>query len=275
MTATDNAENRRRDGNEPSWLARLLDFDRAGDTFVVRTIEAGPAPRLFGGLIAAQALAAAGRTVDADKPPHSLHAYFVRGGHYDAPLHMQVQRIRTGRSFDTRQVSVRQDDAVILELIASFHHPEPGADWHPDVESALPFDTSVPKQPVLQYTDRFEIRTDPRDRSPYAVPPYWIRTRDPLGDDPLICACALTFISDLGPVPAVRPPGTELDFGSAFATSLDHSIWFHRRFAPHQWHRYEVAAANNSDSRGLARGALYDRAGALVASTAQEALWRV
>ncbi len=164
---------------------------------------------------------------------------------------------------------------MILELIASFHRPEPGADWHPTVEPELPFDQAVPKQPALQYTDWFEIRTDPRDSSPFAVPPYWIRSRDPLGDDPLTAACALTFISDLGPVPVVRPPGTPLAVGVGFATSLDHSIWFHRPFVPDRWHRYEVTAANNSDSRGLARGALYDRAGALVASTAQEALWRV
>jgi len=268
MTATDNAENRHRDG-EPSWLARLVDFDRDGDTFTVPTLEAGPTSRLFGGLIAAQALAAAARTVEADKRPHSLHAYFVRGGRYDAALRLHVQRIRTGRSFDTRQVSVRQDEAVILELIASFHRREPGADWHPVADPGLPFDRAVPKQPALQYADRFEIRADPSDTSPFVVPPYWIRTRDPLGDDPLISACALTFISDLGPVPVVRPPGTPLELGLGFAASLDHSIWFHRPFAPDRWHRYEVAAANIGDSRGLARGALYDRAGALVASTAQ------
>jgi acyl-CoA thioesterase len=36
-----------------------------------------------------------------------------------------------------------------------------------------------------------------------------------------------------------------------------------------------VTNVNNSDARGLVVGSLYDEAGALVASTAQEALWRV
>jgi acyl-CoA thioesterase len=35
-----------------------------------------------------------------------------------------------------------------------------------------------------------------------------------------------------------------------------------------------VRSLNNTDSRGLVVGSLYDRAAALVASTSQEALWR-
>jgi acyl-CoA thioesterase II len=46
-------------------------------------------------------------------------------------------------------------------------------------------------------------------------------------------------------------------------------------FDPQQWHRYEVNQANTGDSRGLVHGSLYDRAGTLIASTAQEALWRM
>ena len=62
-----------------SWIARLIDLERDGDTFLARSPEA-PQGRLFGGLIAAQSLAAAGRTVEPEKLPQSLHAYFVRGG---------------------------------------------------------------------------------------------------------------------------------------------------------------------------------------------------
>ncbi|MGH3560513.1 MAG: acyl-CoA thioesterase II, partial [Mycobacterium sp.] len=34
-------------------------------------------------------------------------------------------------------------------------------------------------------------------------------------------------------------------------------------------------SVNNSDSRGLVVGSLYDVSGALIASSTQEALWRV
>jgi acyl-CoA thioesterase II len=258
-----------------SWIAELLRFRRDGDTFVAPQVTGGPAQRLFGGLVAAQALGAAGATVEPDKHPQSLHAYFIRGGRYGVDVELHVERTRDGRSFDTRRVTAVQEGAAILEMIASFHRSEPGADWHPVRSPLLEFDDATPKRPELESVDCFEIRTHPADTSPFALPPYWIRTRDDIEDDVLIRACTLTYMSDLGPVPAARPPGTTLSTaGGGLAASLDHSVWFHRPFEPRMWHRYEVSGVNNSDSRGLAVGSLYDMSGTLVASTTQEALWR-
>jgi acyl-CoA thioesterase II len=144
-----------------SWLARLLQFDRDGDTFVATNSESGPRTRLFGGLIAAQALRAAGETVDGFKRPQSLHLYFIRGGRYRVDIELQVERTRTGRSFDTRRVTARQDSEVILEMIASFHRPEPGADWHPPVEPTIALQDAAVKQPKIEFADRFEIRPRP------------------------------------------------------------------------------------------------------------------
>lgn len=260
---------------EKSWIAQLLRFDRTGDSFVVRQPAAGPGERLFGGLIAAQALAAAGATVAPDKRPQSLHLYFVRGGEYDADVEFVVERTRDGASFDTRRVTAIQHGAVILEMIASFHRPEPGADGHPAPPATVLFDDAVAREPAIEFASRFEIRVRPDETSVFAIPPFWIRTRDPIEDDPLIQACTLTFMSDFGPVPVARPAGVPMAPNPGFAASLDHSVWFHRPFRPAQWHRYEVHSRNNSDSRGLVSGAMYDAAGALVASTAQEALWRI
>jgi acyl-CoA thioesterase II len=278
MTAADDTPRRDERTDGPSWIARLLEFDRDGDTFVVSGTASGPGTRVFGGLIAAQALRAAGETVEDDKHPHSLHVYFVRGGRYDVDVTLQVERTRTGRSFDTRRVRAVQDGDVILEMIASFHRPEPGADWHLGTEPTVALHDAVPRRPAIEFTDRFEIRTNPQDGSRFAVPPYWIRARDPIDDDPLMIACTLTLISDLGPVPAARPPGTPvtaLESGTGFATSLDHSVWFHRPFRPQAWHRYEIHLANSSDCRGLVVGALYDESSTLIASITQEALWRL
>jgi acyl-CoA thioesterase len=257
-----------------SWIARLLRFEREGDTFVAPQVTTGPEQRLFGGLIAAQALGAAGATVEPDKLPQSLHAYFVRGGRYGVDVELQVERTRDGRYFDTRRVTAVQEGAAILEMIASFHRPEPGTDWHPPRPPGVAFTDAVPKSPDLESVDHFELRTRADDDSPFAVPPFWIRTVEHIEDDPLIRACTLTYMSDFGPVPAARPPGAPAIPNVGMAASLDHSVWFHRPFVPHEWHRYEVHNANNSDARGLAVGALYDAAGGLVASTTQEALWR-
>jgi acyl-CoA thioesterase II len=260
--------------HDRSWIARLLDFERRGDLFIAPNPSGGPSNRLFGGLIAAQSLAAAGATVDAQKLPQSLHLYFVRGGEYGVDVELQVERTRDGRSFDTRRVTAVQHGKTILELIASFHRPEPGADWQPPSVPALEFDAAVAKSPDLGFAARFDIRTVPGDDSVFAVAPFWIKTKDAIEADPLIRACTLTFMSDFGPVPAARPPGTPLDQDGNYAASLDHAVWFHRPFWPEHWHRYEVRSLNNSDSRGLVVGSLYDSAGALVASTSQEALWR-
>src|SRR5713101_1373994 len=82
--------------------------------------------RVFGGQVAGQALVAAGRTVPADRPVHSLHAYFIRPGDPTMPLIYLVDRVRDGRSFTTRRVSAVQHGKTIFTLSASFHRPEEG-----------------------------------------------------------------------------------------------------------------------------------------------------
>ncbi|MGH3237370.1 MAG: acyl-CoA thioesterase, partial [Streptosporangiaceae bacterium] len=82
--------------------------------------------RVFGGQVAGQALVAAGRTVPADRPVHSLHAYFIRPGDPAVPIVYLVDRVRDGRSFTTRRVSAVQHGQTIFTLSASFHHEEPG-----------------------------------------------------------------------------------------------------------------------------------------------------
>src|SRR5580692_11553822 len=82
--------------------------------------------RVFGGQVAGQALVAAGRTVPADRPVHSLHAYFIRPGDPTVPLIYTVERVRDGRSFTTRRVTAIQHGKTIFTLSASFAVLEPG-----------------------------------------------------------------------------------------------------------------------------------------------------
>src|SRR6202023_2764618 len=92
--------------------------------------------RVLGGQVAGQALVAAGRTVPADRPVHSLHAYFIRPGDPAVPIVYTVDRVRDGRSFTTRRASAIQHGKTIFALSASFQRPEPGpehADPMPDV----------------------------------------------------------------------------------------------------------------------------------------------
>ena len=59
--------------------------------------------RIFGGQVLAQAIMAASHTLDKDKPCHSLHGYFLRGGDINQPVIYQVRRLRDGRSLSARK----------------------------------------------------------------------------------------------------------------------------------------------------------------------------
>ena len=60
-------------------------------------------PQVFGGQVLGQALSAAYATVDG-REVHSLHAYFLRRGDFNAPIVYQVDRSRDGGSFSSRRV---------------------------------------------------------------------------------------------------------------------------------------------------------------------------
>ena len=69
---------------------------------------------LYGGQIVAQALQAATQTVDPQFWVNSIHAYFIRRGDAREPIRFEVNRVRDGRSFVTRQVIARQAVGAIL-----------------------------------------------------------------------------------------------------------------------------------------------------------------
>lgn len=258
----------------PSWIARLVRLEGGGCSF--RTSMAlGAGPRLFGGLIAAQALAAAAATVAADRLPQSLHAYFIKGGRVGVDVHYTVEITRDGRSFNTRRVTAAQDGVPIFEMLASFHRPEPTLDWQRPAAPRLPLaQATTIVTPPERWADYFETRVGPGEQTQWPVQPFWFRSREPIEDDPVLRACALTFVSDLGMVSTGRPPGAR-EPGPGGAASLDHALWLHRPVDPNRWHCYDAVGVSHRDARGLAFGAIHDADGVLVASVAQESLWRI
>lgn len=235
--------------------------------------------RLFGGQVASQSLRAATLTVPADRPPHSLHAYFVRPGRPGVPLQLHVERVRDGRSFTTRQVTAAQDGEPIFTLIASFHGAEEGDDWQLPAPTGAgdPDGAELPPSPVSAFASMspFDIRPT-RVPDPGGWPiihPLWVKTKRALPDDPALHACVLAFISDMGVVGSARAPGSILP-KQFMGASIDHAMWFHRPARTDEWLLFSVEPVSNSGARGLARGWLHTREGTLVASIAQEALLR-
>jgi acyl-CoA thioesterase-2 len=57
--------------------------------------------------------------------------------------------------------------------------------------------------------------------------------------------------------------------------SLDHALWFHRDLRIDDWLLYSLDSPTAAGARGFARGQFFTEGGVLVASTAQEGLFRV
>ncbi|MFE3935324.1 acyl-CoA thioesterase, partial [Streptomyces goshikiensis] len=129
--------------NPAERLVDLLDLEQ-----IEVNIFRGASPqeslqRVFGGQVAGQALVAAGRTTESDRPVHSLHAYFIRGGDPSVPIIYEVDRIRDGRSFTTRRVVAIQHGKAIFSLSASFQTDEPGIE-HAETMPDVPDPESLP-----------------------------------------------------------------------------------------------------------------------------------
>jgi acyl-CoA thioesterase II len=279
-------------------LSEILDLEQIEVHVFRGRSRPTTATRTFGGEVAGQALVAAGRTVPVDRSVNSLHAYFLRPGDPGAPILYTVDPIRDGRSFTTRRVVAVQHGEPIFNLSASFtvaadglaHQrprmtaPEPdglptaaqslaGADersaaWLRHVTEAFPIELRFPEELPRVAT----VRGERRD----AVQRVWLRSAQPLPDDPLVHACAATYASDLLLLSTALPPhGVVIDDPGVALASLDHAVWFHAPFRADDWLFYDQEGTWAGHSRALCRGSLFDRSGTLVASVVQEGLVRV
>ena len=249
--------------------------------------------RVFGGQVAGQALVAAGRTVPADRPVHSLHAYFIRPGDPAVPIVYLVDRVRDGRSFTTRRVSAEQHGETIFTLSASFHRPEPGpehADPMPDVPPPDAIERNsdrlarmLGQAPSAALASPIDLRSvgptsaeaarDPSLRTTRNL--IWLRVDGELPDDPLLHVCLMTYASDMTLLDSVLlGHGLSWLDGRTSGASLDHAMWFHRPFRADRWLLYAQESPVAHGARGLARGEVFTAEGQLVVSVMQEGLIR-
>jgi acyl-CoA thioesterase II len=252
--------------------------------------------RVFGGQVVGQALVAACRTVDvAERPPHSLHAYFLLPGDPKIPIIYNVDRIRDGRSFTTRRVIAIQHGQAIFAMAVSFHGEEDGMTHQvrmPDVPSPenLPSEAEI-KERVLplmpEPVRRYYERERPIELRPVEYARYlgkiiddgrfhvWIRATGRLPDQPAVHQCVLAYASDMTLLDsALIPHGRTVFEKDIMAASLDHALWLHRPFRADDWLLYAQDSPNLAGARGFTRGLIFARDGTLVASVAQEGLVR-
>jgi acyl-CoA thioesterase-2 len=279
-------------------LIEFLSLERSDPDRFQGWCHGGSPMRAMGGQIAAQALAAAGHTVDPDRTVHSLHGYFLRGGDTDRPVDYTVERMRDGRSYSARRVTAIQQGQPIFTLTASFKRPEAGAERQTRMPQVLPPD---------DLADAFEYWSEIKPAA-YRIAKYaqvtamriaplspggatwaqdggqlrqavWFRTKESMPDDPLLHACALTYCSDIT-LPQTAVLDIELLYpiraepSKMMLSSLDHAMWFHRPFRADEWLLFAQRSTSTVDGRGFNLGEFWTRDGALVASVTQEAAIR-
>lgn len=274
-------------------LLNVLDLQpRGGDVFEGHS----PADRqraVFGGQFLAQALMAAGATADADRVPHSLHAYFLRAGDPATPIEYRVDRLRDGRSFSHRQAVASQGGREVFRLVASFQVPTNG----PEYESRLPIAGEADPAGFTDYLEWLKASSNQPDHGWFAegspvevrfenAPPLgerapftgearlWVRLRERVPtDSPLVHAALLAWISDKTLADfTTLPHGHRWTDVGVESLSLDHAMWFLRYARADQWLLFTQDTPSTSAGRGLARGDLALPDGSRVAAVVQEAL---
>jgi acyl-CoA thioesterase-2 len=131
------------------------------DLAFTATTQPCPWPKAYGGDMVAQALVAASRSVPSPGPGgktlHSMHSYFMRPAEIGAEVRYEVEVLRDGRGYSTRQVRGYQNDKTLYVCLVGFAAGEDGDTFAADLTEEL---SSVPGPDDLPSSEEYL-----RDRS--------------------------------------------------------------------------------------------------------------
>lgn len=284
-------------------------FDRA---FTGNT-QPCPWPKAYGGDMVAQAAVAAMRTADTDRLLHSMHSYFMRPVDIGAEVRYEVEVLRDGRGYSTRQVRAVQGGKPVYVCLASFHVPEPsGPVWSPDAgavsewtvdpeslrtaaEALADVEPGTPEAGTLTDAAKaywsqgrsFDMRHVPGpiyvevegERAPHQG--VWIRAHQPITQPAegltldQTHAASLAYVCDYTIIePTLRVLDKPWTEPGLVTASLDHAMWFHRPVRTDDWLLYAQEAVSAQNGRGLGLGRFFTTDGMLVATVCQEAMIR-
>lgn len=279
-------------------------FDLA---FTART-QPCPWPKAYGGDLVAQAVAAAVRSVTDGKTLHSMHSYFMRPADIGAEVRYEVEVLRDGRGYATRQVRGYQNGKPVYVCLASFAAGEPGGTFA-DPLPGLPSLPDLPGPDELPSTAdylagrsggtmteeshtywssgrSFDMRHLPGpvyltvegDGAPHQA--VWVRPFDALRPVPGLTdaqrdLAALAYVCDYTILePVLRVLGRAWADEGLVTASLDHSMWFHRPRPVQGWLLYVQQALAAESGRGVATGRFFTPDGTHLATVVQEGMIR-
>lgn len=273
-------------------------FDRA----FTATTGYCPWPKAYGGDMVAQASLAAMRTVE-DKHLHSSHSYFMRPVDIGEDVRYEVEILRDGRGYATRQVRAFQNGKPVFVMLASFASGGEGPEFASPMPAGMPSPEDLPSSE--QYLAEAAVTDDGDPHHTRAAIDYWsagrsfdmrhipgplyltvegeqvphqalwIRAFDRLPDDGQLHRAALAYACDYTIIePTLRVLGASWSDDGLVTASLDHAMWFHREARVDEWLLYAQESMAAHDQRGLGMGRFFTADGALVATVLQEAMIR-
>ncbi|MFK8019370.1 MAG: acyl-CoA thioesterase [Pseudomonadales bacterium] len=247
--------------------------------------------RVYGGQLMAQALSAVQQTVDSRFVVHSMQSNFYRPCFPDATVEYSVDILRTGRSFATRSVLLKQNDKPIFNATFSLHTEEQGFEHSTDMPAAPDPNTLIndeirvnahfEKQGIKHsYAWPIDVRfVEPAElESPEVKPPYdlvWVKANGPLPNEATIHTQMLAYASD-NPIssPAFNIHGENPFVPGVQSVTLSHALWFHRPVRMDEWVLFELNSDITYGGRGLCHARVFAQSGELVASAVQEIVMR-
>ena len=268
-----------------------------------------PWPKAYGGDMVAQAAAAAMRSVTDGKTMHSMHSYFLRPLDIGAQATYEVELLRDGRGYSTRQVRGYQNGKRVYVRLAGFAAGDPAADeFAPEPPYGVPDPESLPSsaaylEPVepggeSMMTEEskaywsggrsFDMRHVPGPvyvsiegaRVPHQA--LWVKPFDALRPvagltDEQRDLAALAYVCDYTILePVLRVLDLPWAQHGLVTASLDHAMWLHRppAGALDGWLLYTQEAESASAGRGLGRGRFFTPDGRHLATVLQEGMIR-
>ena len=253
-----------------------------------------PHGRVFGGQVLAQSIVAAMKTVDPERPLHSLHSYFLRAGDINKEIAFEIENLRDGKSFSARRVKALQNGEPIFLLTCSFQIPADGVEHQVEMPKDIPDPNSLPSasdllskldHPATNYWSKarpFDLRhvSEPVYLRPAkeqtAQQMIWFKAISPLPKDRVTQTAALAYASDYTILESIlKRHSLSWAHPGLNTASLDHALWFHAEPDVNDWMLYVQHSPAAQSGRGLAFGSIFSKSGVLLASVAQEGMVRV
>jgi acyl-CoA thioesterase-2 len=272
-------------------------FDRA----FTATTQPCPWPKAYGGDMVAQALVAAGLTIGDGKAMHSMHSYFMRPVDIGAEVRYEVEVLRDGRGYSTRQVRGFQNGKPVYVCLASFAAGEPSGSFRTAAPVDVPAPESLPTS--ADYLENrsggtmtgeskvywsggrsFDMRHVPGPvyltvegtQSPHQA--VWVKPYDALRPveglpDAQRDTAALAYVCDYTILePALRVLGLAWADEGLVTASLDHAMWWRHDGRMDEWVALVQDSPVATRGTGLGTARLFSVDGLLLASVVQEGL---